>query len=183
MLRFFDISFSLIGLIISSPALLLIYSFGLLDTGYPIFIQKRLGKKKIPFNLIKFRTMHVNTEDVATHLASKNDITKFGKFLRKTKLDELPQLINVLKGEMSFVGPRPNLLNQIELIRQREIRGVYDVLPGITGIAQVNKIDMSDAELLAKIDSQMIKSMSFLIYFKLIFKTIMGSGLGDRIKS
>lgn len=183
MYRFFDIIFSLIGLILLCPILLLIFIIGLFDTGYPIFIQVRLGKNKIPFSLIKFRTMSLDTKDVPTHLAPKSNVTKFGEFLRKTKLDELPQLINVFKGDMSLVGPRPNLPSQHELIEHREINNIYSFLPGITGIAQIKKIDMSNTKLLAETDLELINNLSFSLYFKLIFKTILGSGRGDIIKS
>jgi lipopolysaccharide/colanic/teichoic acid biosynthesis glycosyltransferase len=126
--------------------------------------------------------MSVATESVATRLVLASSITKLGAFLRKTKLDELPQLINVLKGEMSFVGPRPCLFNQEELIAEREKRDVLDVRPGITGLAQVNEIDMSTPELLAEWDARMIEGFTLGIYFKLILQTVTGAGSGDRVK-
>ena len=104
-----------------------------------------------------------------------------GKIIRNTSIDELPQLINVLKGEMSFVGPRPNLFNQEELITEREQRGVYDVLPGITGLAQVNTIDMSTPKLLAETDQKMIATLTLRNYFKYIVQTATGKGSGDRV--
>ena len=125
--------------------------------------------------------MSVDTASVASHLASTSSITKMGGFLRKTKLDELPQLWNVLKGEMSLVGPRPGLFNQKELTAAREDEGVYDVRPGITGLAQVNDIDMSTPELLAKTDAVMIRHMTLRNYFKYIFQTVLGAGSGDRV--
>ena len=137
-MRFFDIVFSLLGLIVGFPLLLLLTLMGLLDTGSPIFRQVRVGRHQKPFTLIKFRTMAVDTASVATHLASSASITRFGHFLRRTKLDELPQLWNVLKGEMSLVGPRPGLFNQQELTEERAKRHVFDVRPGITGLAQVS---------------------------------------------
>ena len=179
--RLMDILFSSLGLVFLSPIFLIIFLLGFFDTGSPLFIQKRVGVDKKPFNLIKFRTMKIETESVASHLASSTNITKLGRVLRKTKLDELPQLINVFLGTMSFVGPRPNLFNQSELIHYRDIMGVYQVRPGITGLAQINNIDMSTPELLAKIDSKMIQGMSFLAYFKYILKTVMGSGSGDAV--
>lgn len=126
--------------------------------------------------------MSVDTASVASHLASTASITRMGGFLRKTKLDELPQLWNVLKGEMSLVGPRPGLFNQEELTAAREAEGVFDVRPGITGLAQINDIDMSTPELLAKTDAKMICEMSLNNYFKFIFQTVLGAGTGDRIK-
>jgi len=158
-----------------------IYIIGLFDTGSPIFRQKRVGRNKKPFILVKFRTMSVDTASVASHLASTASITKMGAFLRKTKLDELPQLWNVLKGEMSLVGPRPGLFNQEELTAAREDKGVFDVRPGITGLAQVNDIDMSTPELLAKTDAKMINDLSLANYFKFIFQTVTGKGSGDRV--
>jgi len=180
-IRILDFSMAFLGLIITLPILLVVTLIGYFDTGSPIFIQKRVGRNKKPFNLIKYRTMSVDTKSVASHLASSASITKLGAFLRKTKIDELPQLINVLKGEMSFVGPRPNLFNQEELIRERDSRGVYDVLPGITGLAQVNNIDMSTPELLAKTDKIMIETITVGLYFKYIIQTATGSGSGDAI--
>jgi lipopolysaccharide/colanic/teichoic acid biosynthesis glycosyltransferase len=154
---------------------------GKFDTGSPIFCQERVGINKKPFTLVKFRTMSVDAESVASHLASSASITKVGYFLRKTKLDELPQLWNVLKGEMSLVGPRPGLFNQLELTVARDKAGVFSVRPGITGLAQVSNIDMSTPELLAITDAQMINEMSFGNYFKYILKTVTGKGSGDRI--
>ena len=183
MLRTIDIFLALLGLLIGFPLLLTIYLMGLFDTGSPLFFQERIGVNKKIFTLVKFRTMKVETLSVASHLASSSSITTLGGFLRKTKLDELPQLLNVLKGEMSLVGPRPNLCNQNELIEARDALNVYDVRPGITGLAQVNKIDMSTPQLLAEIDAQMICDMSLLNYFKYIFKTVAGKGSGDRIGS
>ncbi|WP_350551492.1 sugar transferase [Pseudoalteromonas sp. 120-MNA-CIBAN-0494] len=182
LIRTFDFLLAFFGLLVTFPILLIVTIIGLFDTGSPIFIQQRVGKNKKTFNLIKFRTMSVDTKSVASHLASTASITKLGSFLRKTKIDELPQLINVLKGEMSFVGPRPNLFNQDQLISERDSRGVYDVLPGITGLAQVNTIDMSTPELLAKTDREMIDTMTIGNYFKYILMTVTGSGSGDRVK-
>jgi lipopolysaccharide/colanic/teichoic acid biosynthesis glycosyltransferase len=182
LIRILDFSFSLLGLIFVSPVLLVIYIVGLFDTGSPVFQQERIGRNKKPFTLVKFRTMSVETASVASHLSSMASITKMGGFLRKTKLDELPQLWNVLIGEMSLVGPRPGLFNQEELTKAREGEGVFDVRPGITGLAQVNDIDMSTPELLAKTDARMISEMSLNNYFKYIFQTVLGAGAGDRVK-
>ena len=182
MIRIFDIFFSLTGLIIGSPVLLLIAILGYFDTRSPIFRQERVGRNKKPFILVKFRTMKPDTASVATHLASASAITPFGNFLRRTKFDELPQLWNVLKGEMSLVGPRPCLFNQQELIDEREKRGVYTIRPGVTGLAQVNEIDMSTPELLAETDARMIKDLTIGKYFSYIIQTVTGKGSGDRVR-
>ena len=126
--------------------------------------------------------MKVDTASVASHLANSASITPFGSFLRKTKLDEIPQLWNVLKGEMSLVGPRPGLFNQEELTLERSKLNVFDVRPGITGLAQVNEIDMSTPAKLAEVDKQMIDTLNIKLYFKLILMTVTGSGSGDRVK-
>lgn len=182
MIRFLDFLVAFFGLLFLWPILLVVTIIGLFDTGSPIFVQERVGRHKKPFKLIKFRTMSVETKSVASHLASNASITKLGGFLRKTKIDELPQLINVLKGEMSLVGPRPNLFNQEELIKEREAKGVYDVLPGITGLAQVQNIDMSTPALLAETDKTMIDTLTLKDYFQYIIMTATGSGSGDAVK-
>ncbi|EGS63005.1 sugar transferase [Vibrio cholerae] len=182
MIRLLDFLAAFFGLLLLWPILLIVTSIGLFDTGSPIFVQERVGRNKKPFKLVKFRTMSVDTQSVASHLASTSSITKFGAFLRKTKIDELPQLINVLKGEMSLVGPRPNLFNQEELIAERDALGVYDVLPGVTGLAQVQNIDMSTPRLLAQTDKKMIDTLTLKDYFRYIFMTATGSGAGDAVK-
>ena len=126
--------------------------------------------------------MKLDTESSATHLIASSQITSFGSVLRRTKLDELPQLWNVLLGEMSLVGPRPCLPNQNELITFRRHYGVNTVRPGITGLAQINGIDMSTPEALARTDAQMIKTLSIWNYFYYIFITIIGRGRGDSVK-
>ena len=182
MIRVLDFLFSFLGLIIGFPILVLLTLIGLFDTGSPIFRQERVGKNKKPFVLVKFRTMKKDTASVASHLASSASITKFGHFLRRTKLDELPQLWNVLKGEMSLVGPRPGLFNQEELTQAREAKGVFNVRPGITGLAQVNEIDMSTPQLLAETDAKMISKLNIKSYFQYILMTVTGKGSGDRVK-
>lgn len=182
MIRTLDFIFALFGLVIAMPFLIILYIIGLFDTGSPIFVQERVGRHKKPFNLVKFRTMKVDTASVASHLASTASITSFGSFLRKTKLDELPQLWNVLKGEMSLVGPRPGLFNQDELTKARDIKGIYAVRPGITGLAQVSEIDMSTPQLLAETDQRMINTLNIKNYFSYIIQTVSGKGSGDRVK-
>ena len=182
MIRILDIIFSVAGLVFGLPVMVVLFVIGLFDTGSPLFVQERVGRNRKPFKLVKFRTMKRSAASVATHLANASEITRFGRFLRKTKLDELPQLWNVLKGEMSLVGPRPCLFNQEELIEAREKRGVFLVRPGITGLGQVTDIDMSTPELLAETDRKMIEHMSVLNYFQYILQTVTGKGSGDRIR-
>ena len=181
MIRFFDFIFSLIGLVLLSPVIVVLLIIGYFDTGSAIFCQERVEKNKQPFNLYKFRSMHVDTKSVATHLANYSAVTKYGAFLRKYKLDELPQLWNVLFGDMSLVGPRPNLFNQEELIHERDSRGVYQVVPGITGLSQINKIDMSTPQLLAETDAKMTNQLTVVQYFYYIIATVLGKGSGDRM--
>lgn len=181
MIRTFDFIFSFLGILLLFPIFIVLIIIGILDTRAPIFSQERVGKNKQPFKLYKFRSMYVNTQSVATHLASQSSVTKWGSFLRKSKLDELPQLFNVLKGEMSLVGPRPNLFNQVELIAERDQLGVYKVIPGITGLSQINKVDMSTPQLLAETDAKMTSNLTVVMYFKLIIMTVLGNGSGDRI--
>lgn len=182
MIRLFDIFFATFGLIVGFPILLILALIGWLDTRSPLFRQARVGRNQLPFTLIKFRTMRVGTASVATHLANSSAITPFGHFLRRTKLDELPQLWNVLWGEMSLVGPRPCLPNQYELIAAREVLGVFNARPGITGLAQIQGIDMSTPEKLAQIDAEMLQTLSLKAYFRYILQTIMGKGQGDRVR-
>ena len=181
-MRLIDIILSFLGLLLLSPLMGLLYILGWIDTRSPLFRQVRVGRLQRPFVLVKFRTMLPSTPDVATHLANSSDITRFGALLRRTKLDELPQLWNVLCGDMSLVGPRPCLLSQHELIEARAVYGVFLVRPGITGLAQINGIDMSTPELLARTDAEMITDLNFLNYVKIILFTLAGTGAGDRMK-
>jgi O-antigen biosynthesis protein WbqP len=182
MLRLIDFLLSLFGLILCAPLMVAIYVLALFGKGSPIFLQERVGRYQKPFTLVKFRTMRPDTASVASHLAEASAITPFGGFLRRTKLDELPQLWNVLKGEMSLVGPRPCLFSQTELINVRASRMVFNARPGITGLAQVNNIDMSTPKLLAETDALMLKDLRASAYFKYIFMTIGGKGSGDVVK-
>lgn len=172
MIRFFDFIFSLIGLIFLIPLLTLLFILGLFESRSPLFMQKRIGLDQKIFTLVKFRTMKLNTLDLGTHLVDSNSITNLGYYLRKFKLDELPQLWNVLVGNMSLVGPRPCLTNQKKLIIERKKRGVFNVKPGITGLAQISGISMNQPTLLAKTDLIMIKKIDLYFYFLIILKTI-----------
>jgi len=172
MIRIFDFLFSLIGLIFLSPLIILIFFIGLFDSGSPLFIQSRVGYNLKSFSLIKFRTMPMSVRSAGTHLIKNIQLSPFGYFLRRTKIDEIPQLLNVFFGDMSLVGPRPCLFNQRKLISERKKRGVFKVRPGITGLAQISDINMKTPTLLAKTDQKMIKSMSLYNYFYYILKTI-----------
>lgn len=183
MLRWLDIVLAAVGLVLAQPLMAVLYVLGWLDTRAPLFRQTRVGQHQKPFTLVKFRTMRPDTQSVATHLADASAVTRLGHFLRRTKLDELPQLWNVLKGEMSMVGPRPCLFNQTALIEERSRLGVFNVRPGITGLAQVQGIDMSAPRLLAETDAQMLAKLSVATYFRYILATVTGSGRGDRIQS
>ena len=182
MLRFLDMMLAGLGLLVALPLMAVLFLIGLLDTGAPLFRQTRVGRYQKPFTLVKFRTMQPNAAHVATHLADAAAITRWGALLRRTKLDELPQLWNVLKGEMSLVGPRPCLFNQTELIEERAKRGVFAARPGITGLAQINGIDMSTPKLLAETDARMLQDLGLTAYFTYIIKTVTGAGRGNRIR-
>ena len=181
-IKFYDICFSSVILFCLSPLIVLILIICFLETGNPIFIQKRVGKDQKSFNLIKFRTMKINTPSLASHLIHKSSVTRFGKIIRQLKLDELPQLINVIKGDMSLVGPRPCLLNQLELIEFREKYKVFQVKPGITGLSQINGIDMSNPKKLAESDFFMLKKINQKNYFKYLILTFFGKGFGDKVR-
>lgn len=181
-MRFFDIFFSILGLVALSPLLLLVLLLSIaFQPGSPLYLQQRVGRDEKLFTLIKFRTMRPETGSVGTHDVNPAQVTAWGRFLRAFKIDELPQLWNVLKGEMSLVGPRPCLPNQTELIVARKKLSVFSVRPGITGLAQIKQIDMSTPDLLAKTDAEMIRTMSLGNYFKYIVLTVCGWGRGDRV--
>lgn len=182
MLRVFDLLLVILCCLFVCPVMLIVYLIGLFGEGSPFFSQERVGRYQKPFTLIKFRTMHKNTPSIASHLVINANISRFGAFLRRSKIDELPQLWNVLKGEMSLVGPRPCLFSQTELIYEREFRAVYNARPGITGLSQVNNIDMSTPKLLAETDAKMLKGLTISNYFKYIFLTLVGKGIGDAVK-
>ena len=179
--RFYDVVLSLIILFLFCPVIVLIFVLCWVDTGKPLFIQKRVGKDKKPFYLFKFRTMFVNTPSISSHLINKKSVTKFGSLIRILKFDELPQLFNVIKGDMSLIGPRPCLFNQEQLIREREFYKIFSVKPGITGLAQIKGIDMSQPIKLAKTDLYMINNLNNKKYFAYLFLTLFGKGRGDKI--
>lgn len=174
--RVIDFILSLIGLIVLSPVFIILCVWIKLDSKGPIFFrQKRVGKNKKYFNILKFRTMYIDTpKDMPTHMLSNPDqyITKAGKFLRKTSLDELPQIINILKGEMAIIGPRPALWNQDDLIAERDKYGANDIKPGLTGWAQINGRDELEIDVKAALDGEYVRRMSFPFDVKCFFGTI-----------
>lgn len=174
--RFFDIVLSLVAIIVFSWLLIIIaVAIVVEDKGNILFKQKRIGKNKKEFYIYKFRTMKVSTpKDVPTHLLDNPEsyITKIGGFLRKTSLDELPQLFNILKGDMSIVGPRPALWNQFDLIALRDENGSNSVRPGLTGWAQVNGRDELPIDVKAGFDGEYIKKMSIIFDIKIILMTV-----------
>ena len=176
----------LLALAATPPGLLLclgcILAIRLEGGGPAVFRQVRVGHRRKPFVLYKLRTMSVGTGDRASHEVSQAQITRSGRILRKTKLDELPQLFNVLRGDMSFVGPRPCLPSQEALVEERDRRGVYGVRPGITGPAQLAGIDMSTPVELAKADAVYVERINFLDDLRYIIRTGMGRGSGDAVK-
>ena len=171
MIRLFDFLFSILGLIILLPILILLWIIGIFESGSPLFKQERVGYNQKFFILFKFRTMHKDTKSVPTHRVNNLMVTKFGFFLRRTKLDELPQLYNVLIGDMSLVGPRPCLVNQKKLISERKKRGVFKAKPGITGLAQISGITMENPTLLAKTDMKMVRQLNLFYYFYYVVLT------------
>lgn len=180
----FDRVCAALGLIVTAPLILILIPMIRLDSPGPaVFRQRRVGKRGKEFTCLKLRTMQQDTRQAGTHEISTASVTSVGGFLRRTKLDELPQLINVIKGEMSLVGPRPCLPVQVELIDERKKRGVLEVLPGITGLGQVEGIDMSDPVTLAEWDQLYLSRMSFLYDLSLIWCTLLGKGAGDRVDS
>ena len=174
--RGLDIILSLVGLLLLSPLFLLLSLAIKLDSKGPIFFcQKRIGVKKTEFFILKFRTMRIDTpKDMPTHLLKKPEqyITKIGRFLRKTSLDELPQLINILKGDMSVVGPRPALWNQYDLIAERDKYKANQVPVGLTGWAQINGRDTLSIQEKARLDGEYVKRQSFLFDCYCFFRTI-----------
>lgn len=174
--RFLDFLISIIGIIILSPIFLIIVLLIKLDSKGPVlFKQRRIGLNKRDFNILKFRTMRIDTpKDMPTHLLDnpKAYITKVGGFLRKTSLDELPQIINIIKGDMSIIGPRPALWNQFDLIEERDKYGANNVVPGLTGWAQINGRDELPIDVKAKYDGEYIEKMNLLFDIKCFFLTI-----------
>ena len=184
MKRIFDISSSFFLFFLLCPFFLVIFLLIFFTSKGPvIYWSKRVGKYNKIFNMPKFRTMYLDAPELASHLLNtpQKFLTPAGLWLRKLSLDEIPQIWSIFIGNMSFVGPRPALFNQYDLIEERDLRGVYSVRPGITGLAQIKKIDMSTPHVLALTDAKMVNELSVFNYFKIIFLTISGKGFGDSI--
>ena len=182
MLRILDLTLACLAIIIFLPIIIFVYFLLYLENKSPFFYQERVGRYNSKFILIKFRTMRIGTKSCATHLVDSSEITKLGNILRKTKIDEIPQLLNVIKGEMSLVGPRPCLPSQKKLINLRNEYNLYKFLPGITGLAQIKSIDMSDPRLLSETDYRMMRKLTIVKYFYYLIMTLFGKGFGDRVK-
>ncbi len=184
--RIIDFILSLAAIIfLSIPIIILVILICVDSKGAIIFKQKRVGKNKTHFYIYKFRTMRIDTpKDVPTHLLTNPEqyITKMGKFLRKTSLDELPQLFNILKGDMSIVGPRPALWNQYDLLEERDKYNANNILPGLTGLAQVSGRDELPINIKAKFDGEYVEKMSFLFDIKIIFLTVKKVLSADGVK-
>lgn len=179
MKRAFDVVACGLFLLLFWPILLIvIIAIRLQSPGPAIFRQVRVGKDGLPFTCYKLRTMYSGTANLPTHEVQASSVTALGEHLRRFKVDELPQLCNVLIGDMSLVGPRPCLPSQIALVEARRRLGVLEVRPGITGLAQVNGVDMSDANRLAEIDAQYVRTQSLMGDFRLILATLRGQGVG-----
>lgn len=182
MKRLFDFVLAALGLSVAWPIIILIaIAIRMTSKGPAIFVQERVGRNEVVFRCLKFRTMAAGSPNIASHEASGAWITPVGRFLRRTKLDELPQLINVIGGQMSLVGPRPCLPSQAKLIEERRARQVFSIRPGITGAAQVAGIDMSDPVRLANADARYVEGRTFAGDFALLVKTVLGSGSGDAV--
>lgn len=185
MKRIFDFLMSLIAIIILSPVILIVaLAVKFTSPGPILFKQRRIGKDNVEFEIYKFRTMRIDTPNVPTHLLENPDqwITPVGKFLRKTSLDELPQLFNILKGEMSIVGPRPALYNQSDLRDMRTAVGVHKLIPGLTGWAQINGRDEIPLSLKVRLDKEYLDRKSFLFDIKIIFMTVLSVIKSDGVQ-
>lgn len=182
--RLIDVLFSAAVIVFFGWLLIIIWGCVRAGSSGPgIFAQERIGQNGKPFTCYKFRTMLTGTKQAGTHEMTSDIVTKIGTFLRKTKVDELPQVWNILRGELSLVGPRPCLPVQRDLIIAREQLGVLNVLPGITGLAQINGIDMSDPLRLAQMDRRYIAQRGLLLELKIIIATFLGRGQGDKVRS
>jgi O-antigen biosynthesis protein WbqP len=176
--RLFDVTLAVVLGIVLLPIYAIVALLILINDGWPVvFAQDRVGHLGRNFTCYKFRTMKRDTGDHASHAISTSAITRFGSIVRRTKMDELPQILNVLRGEMSFVGPRPCLPKQVELVGLRQAAGIYDLLPGITGLAQVRDIDMSKPDVLVACETEYLRNRSFMADLRILVATFFGKGL------
>lgn len=184
--RLLDIILALIGMIVLSPVFLVLIICIKLDSNGPVlFKQRRIGKNKSEFYILKFRTMKIDTpKDTPTHLLKDPEsyITRVGKFMRKTSLDELPQILNILKGEMSIIGPRPCLWNQYDLIAERDKYGANNIYPGLTGWAQINGRDELPIVKKAKFDGEYVGKVSLVFDLNIFFKTVLSVLKSEGVK-
>lgn len=179
-----DIGFAVVAIVFFWWLFLLCaIAVALSSNGPVLFVQRRIGREGKPFVCYKFRTMHVGTQEAGTHEISADAVTKFGRVLRRTRLDELPQVINILRGQMSLIGPRPCLETQTDLIGWRQRFNVFSVKPGISGLAQIQGVDMSDPEKLARIDGEYVLKRNLVLDIKIALATVTGKGLNDYVKA
>jgi O-antigen biosynthesis protein WbqP len=183
MKRSFDIILAALGLVPAAPLILLLaLAVRAGSPGPAIFRQARIGQNERVFTCYKLRTMYADTPNLPSHETGAGSVTPIGRLLRRSKLDELPQLFNIVKGEMSFVGPRPCLPSQVELIAARRRHDLTHLRPGITGVSQVAGVDMSDPEQLAALDATYLNRMTVTEDLRLILRTVLGAGAGDRVR-
>lgn len=181
--RKIELPLAMAGLVAALPVLAAcVAAIRLTSPGRAVFRQTRVGRHEVPFTCYKLRTMYADTRHAPSHETSTSAITPVGGFLRRLKLDELPQLWNIVRGDMSFVGPRPCLPSQTELVEARRKRGLYEIRPGVTGVSQVAGIDMSDPERLAESDARYLRDMSFATDIGLLIRTVAGAGRGDAVR-
>ena len=179
--RVVEILLALFGLLALLPILIMsIILVRATSPGPALFKQIRIGRAQKPFAIYKIRTMRLGTKETDTHLVDAKSVTGIGRILRKLRLDEIPQLFNVLTGEMSLVGPRPSLPTQTDLIAARQAENVYTVRPGITGLAQIQGLDMSNPLELAKVDGAYVRDRSIVLDLRIIFQTITGRAIDTR---
>jgi O-antigen biosynthesis protein WbqP len=179
--RIIEFSLALLGIFLLLPIVILVVVLvRATSPGPALFKQIRVGKGQKPFAIFKIRTMRLGTKEAGTHLVEAHSVTRVGRILRKLRLDEIPQLINVIMGDMSLVGPRPSLPSQTDLIAARQVEGIYAVRPGITGLAQIQGLDMSNPIELAKVDGAYVRQRSFGLDLRIIFQTIAGRAIDHR---
>ena len=184
MRRSIDLAIAILSLPVVAPTMLVcIAAIKLTSPGPAVFRQTRVGRHEKEFVCLKLRPMHVHTRDAPSHETAESAVTPLGRTLRRLKIDELPQLWNILLGDMSFVGPRPCLPTQTAVIEARRALGVYAILPGITGLSQIANIDMSEPDRLAESDARYLATMSTATDLRIMVATFLGAGRGDRVRS